>query len=333
MAFCTKCGKELRETDQFCFFCGEPVRETGDKAKNTELAQEVEQERVQADTQVNQAKAAGKEQEESHDAGMREESGSRRKWIMGGAAGLALIAIVLAIIIGTHASGDGPQEDPAQNRIQSGEASQAELSQSREGSVPAEQSTEDMLRQIIARIEAQSGFVTNSSWEPLAESGDFNGDGTQEFLAVYEIKNSGGIDVMYDVWSLESKGPVRLKSEVLFKEVGGNNGVVGIVNPGGKAYLAVYRYEPQGDMFNNYYRYIPWNEKESGFLESDIYLENHGNYNNENQGRYIMGDTAVEKNQFDARYAELTKWVYRLDFLGGGGDGGIKTFAEMKTDN
>lgn len=331
MAFCTKCGKELRKTDQFCFYCGEPVREPGDTVNNIKPAseQEGENERKQA-AEAGPAKAAGKETEPHMDTGVREKNGSKRKLFIGGAAGLILIAVILAIGIGMHSSGDKPQQAPAQTDMQSGEASPAAASQSTEGSAPTGQSTEDMLRDIIARIEAQPGFVTDSSWEPLAASGDFNGDGTQEFLAVYEMKNSGGINVMYDVWSLPSRGPVRLKSEALFKEVGGNNGIVGIVNPEGKPYLAVYRYEPQGDRFNNYYRYIPWSETESAFLESDIYLENHGNYNNENQGRYIMGDTAVEKGEFNTRYAELTKWVYRLDFLGGGGDGGVRTFAEMK---
>ena len=42
-----------------------------------------------------------------------------------------------------------------------------------------------------------------------------------------------------------------------------------------------------------------------------------------------MGDTAVEKEKFDAKYRELTAWEYRLDLLGGAGDGGVKTFDDF----
>lgn len=29
--FCTKCGRALREGEEFCLFCGEPVRDIGAK--------------------------------------------------------------------------------------------------------------------------------------------------------------------------------------------------------------------------------------------------------------------------------------------------------------
>ena len=34
MAFCTKCGKELTENDNFCPSCGEPVADKDTKTEN-----------------------------------------------------------------------------------------------------------------------------------------------------------------------------------------------------------------------------------------------------------------------------------------------------------
>lgn len=182
----------------------------------------------------------------------------------------------------------------------------------------------------IAAIESEEGYVSDSSWKPLAVTTDFNGDKVQEFLAIYEVKSGAVINVMYDVWSLQKSGAVKLKSEVLFKEVGGNSGVVGIVEAGGKPYLAVCRYEPQGEQFNNYYIYYPWETDKSALGESAVYLENHGMYGQEEKGKYILGNTTVKKSKFDARYKELSNWVYRLDLLAGAGDDGVMTFEDMK---
>lgn len=193
-------------------------------------------------------------------------------------------------------------------------------------SVPAAAGT---AQDVIREIESQPGYTKSPYWEPLAASDDFNGDGTKELLAVYEMKDNSGINVMYDLWSLGKPEPQKLKSEVLFKEVGGNNGIAGIVNPEGEPLLAVYRYEPEGDLFHNYYTYFSWEKDKSALGDSGYYLECHGSYEKEEQGRYILGDTAVEKSKFDAKYKELTQWTYKLDLQGGAG-GGVGTFDDMK---
>ncbi len=45
MAFCTKCGKELRDGDKFCFYCGEPVRggNEGEEGKRSEPVKQEEE--------------------------------------------------------------------------------------------------------------------------------------------------------------------------------------------------------------------------------------------------------------------------------------------------
>lgn len=183
---------------------------------------------------------------------------------------------------------------------------------------------------VIEKIEATSGFVSNGTWEPLAVADDFNGDGVQELLAVYEVNSGSGMQVMYDVWSLGSKGAVCLKTDILFQEVGGNSGIVGIVKEDGTAYVAIERHEPEGDAFNNYFSYIPWNSDESSLEESDVYMESHGTYGEEDKGRYILGDSSVDKKEFDERQADFSNWLYKLNILDGAGNGGVKTFDDIK---
>ncbi len=187
----------------------------------------------------------------------------------------------------------------------------------------------DMVQEVIREIENQPGYTNSPYWEPLAAADDFNGDGIQELLAVYEMKDNSAVNAMYDLWSLKESGPQKLRSEVLFKEVGGNNGIVGIVNPGGEPLLAVYRYEPEGDLFHDYYTYFSWERDKSALGDSGYYLECHGNFEKEEQGRYILGDAAVEKSKFDAKYKELTQWTYKLDLLGGAVSG-ARTFDDLK---
>lgn len=184
--------------------------------------------------------------------------------------------------------------------------------------------------EIIEKIEKTEGYTKTDYWEPLAVMEDFNGDGVEEFLAVYEVKHGNTIDVLYEVWSLEESGAKKVKSEVLFTEVGGNNGVVGIVEAEGKSYLAVYRYEPEAEQFNNYYIYYPWDTQKSKLGDSVIYLECHGTYDKEEKGRYIIGDTSVEMSKFNERYEELTNWVYRLAILEGSEGNGVMSLEEMK---
>lgn len=183
---------------------------------------------------------------------------------------------------------------------------------------------------VIAKIEAKTGYVSDGTFKPLVVAEDFNGDGTRELLAVYEIESGSGVSAMYDVWSLGEKKSVCLKSEELFWEVGGNSGSVGIAKSNDKAYLAIEAKEPDGDGFNNYYEYIPWSETKSEIEEDGgVYMESHGNVEQPDKSRYIVGDTTVEKSEFDERQKDF-EWIYKLDILAGATDDGVMTFDEMR---
>lgn len=183
--------------------------------------------------------------------------------------------------------------------------------------------------EIAEEIEGKSGYTTSAMKEPLGVVDDFNGDGIQEFLAVYEVKNGSRIDVMYELWSLSGADAVQIESDVLFTEVGGNQGVIGIVESDGTVYLAIERKEPEGENFNNYYMYFPWDAEESRLDEAAVYMESHGTYGSEEKGRYILGDTKTDKSQFDERYDDFSNWIYKIDPLSGA-DGAVMSFEDIK---
>lgn len=193
-----------------------------------------------------------------------------------------------------------------------------------------ENDSEDIVREVIEKIEGQQGYIDKGTWEPLAVIGDFNEDGTKELLAVYPVKNGNTFEEMYDLWRLENTRVERIKSEILFKEVGGNYGTAGIVKTGDIFYLAVIKKEPAGENFNFYYSFIPWNPKESRLGEEEYYMESHGTYGEEEKGRYILGDSVVDKDTFDAKMEEFSDWIYMVDLAEGAGSGGAKTFEELK---
>lgn len=184
-----------------------------------------------------------------------------------------------------------------------------------------------MVADVISDIKKQPGFITDSSWEPLAVFNDFNGDNVKELLAVYEVKKSdGGILVMYELWTFPETGGIELKSDILFSEVGGNSGVIGIVKSGDTNYLAIEQHMPEGDVFNNYYFYEPWNTDTSSLGESTVYMEGHGTFGEEDQGRYILGDTSVVRSDFEARQNDFSDWLFKINILEGAGNGDVMTF-------
>lgn len=192
------------------------------------------------------------------------------------------------------------------------------------------ESMKRVLSDLISQIKKQEGFVENSSWKPLAVLDDFNGDNNKELLVVYELKNGNGWpDVMYELWNVSETKAVKVKSEILFAEVGGNSGEVGIVKSEGKNYLAVVRHEPEGDTFNDSCIYFPFTSGAGLLGEECVYMERHGNFGEEDKGRYILGDTKVEQKEYDARALDFSNWLYRLDIFKGDENGNVMTFDDL----
>lgn len=235
-------------------------------------------------------------------------------------------ATALSDILFSLKFGDDGADDLKKQKEQEDE-DEKEDENSKEDADANEQGT---VAEILNEIEGSAGFASDSTWEPLVAADDFNGDGTQELVAVYEAKDGSTFNMMYEVWSLGKK-PVKLESAVLFAEVGGNSGTVGIVKKDdGKVYLALEQENPEGEDFNNYYTYTPWEEDESSLGDAWYYLESHGSYGQEEQGRYILGDTTVSKEEFDRKREEFSDWTYKLDPLAGPEDDGVMTFEEAK---
>lgn len=190
--------------------------------------------------------------------------------------------------------------------------------------------TDRLVADLIKQIESQPGFASAGSWEPLAVVDDFNGDGVQEFLCLHEMKNGSEWVAVYELWSLGESGSKKIRFEVLYKEVGGCNGTVGVVRNNRGVYLAVLRSEPAAEYFNDYFIYHPWEKQESKLGDASVYIERHGKYGQEEDGKYILGDTRVGKAEYDAKYEEFNNWVYRLNIFKGPEGDGVKTFADMK---
>ncbi len=179
---------------------------------------------------------------------------------------------------------------------------------------------------ILDAIEADPDFSSDPVFEPLGAAADFNDDGTWELLAVYE----SGTDVCYELWSMPASGPVKLDEGVLFTEVGGNGGTAGIAKDGeGMTYLALERSEPDGDRFYTNYTFTPFAAGESALGDGWVYLECQGTYGDEANGRYILGDTQVEKAEFDQRLNEFAR-MYTIDILAGAGNGDVMPFDVLR---
>lgn len=170
--------------------------------------------------------------------------------------------------------------------------------------VPAAGSDDDWhvpgLGEAIDWIEGLPQYNASPAFEPLGCVADFDDDGCQDFLAVYEaIAGNGTYYVAYCVYTLPEDGPKLLTDGVLYQEVGGNGGSLGIAKgKDGSAYLTRFTKEADGSSIHNYYEYIPfW---DLGVTENNIYrMESQWDVNTPEQGNYILGGNRVDQEAFD----------------------------------
>lgn len=342
MAFCIKCGNQLREGDKFCIRCGAPVH-------GTQNPQPVPQPGQQAAPPPSPKKKP-----------------ELWKYVLTASVTfLAAAVLFLAVLKITGTKTDSGTADAAlPDALVSAPALQAEAPQSaapsetpgpsptsqREFSVvqsPTPTETQAVPASpdvppvepeptlsavpgpadILEEIEGRAGFLTDSPWDPLAVYNDLNRDGVEDVLAIYEVMDGGMVQVQYELWSLDPSGPIQLGADTLYTEVGGNSGYVGIVRQDSDTYLAVVRSEADGDSFSDYYLYIPWDE--NGLGSSVCYLESRTSLNG-GYDRYILGATKVSQEDFEARQADFSNLLYKVDLLAGAGNGDVMTFADIK---
>ncbi len=307
MAYCSKCGQELREDDRFCPRCGAPVH-TGPE-RTTEKKTEY------------------------------------WKYVL--TAAVAVLAVAAVALLAVRLSGR-PEPEPEPNAVLEESAvpspSQTPVTPEAPAAVSAEPTPESTPEptpeptpestpesssplDVLYAIEVNPDYVADSPWEPLAVCEDLDRDGVEEVLAVYEMKDGDTVRVVCDLWRLEEL-ICQVGTWDLYTEVGGNSGSAGVAWQGDQAYLALMIQEPAGDSFNDYTRFIPWAGRDLD--EAEIYLECHGTYGEEDSGRYILGDTRVSREDYEAREAEFLPLVYELNLLSGAGNDGVMTFETMK---
>lgn len=331
MAFCTKCGKELKDGDKFCYYCGaqvNPRNTTGQSAAQGQASQ-------------------GKGKDGTPAAG----ADIKKLTVAVAAAVLVLSGVFIGANMkrakepavqvaadqdtrGVDAADPDAVDAAKETELEeiSSEGVSSENQSDKEDTTSGQSyNAQELAMEVIASIESKPRYGTGVSFEPLAAVDDFNGDGIRELLAVYELRNNENtVEVMYGLWSLQGTEAKSLEEGVLFTEVGGNSGIVGIVEREGTIYLAIEWSEPAGELFNKYYSYVPMSKTESALESAWYYMESHGSYTDETaEGRYILGDTKVDKSEFEAKIQEFSDRIYVLDLLNGPGDG-VMTFDEMK---
>lgn len=202
------------------------------------------------------------------------------------------------------------------------------------GPAPAEQKIQadnnQIIEAVLSQIERTDGFVQpDSYYQPLASFTDIDGNGTYELLVLYKVKqpNDQGnneFKALYDVYVVKDGACTAVtKGNLLYLEVGGNSGTLGLAVDKAKApYLVVSSSSPQGDRFNNTVRYIPFSRDQTKLEESALYLESQGVYGEEDQGSYRVNGAKTGKADFEARQTEFQSLWTDLNLNWGPGNGG-----------
>lgn len=179
-----------------------------------------------------------------------------------------------------------------------------------------------MVDEILSEVESRSDFLApDSYYEPLVSLTDIDKNGVSELLVLYKTKD---YQVKYCVWSFVRNSYSLLKEDILYAEVGGNSGSLGLaLDENNIPYLVLEARNPQGDRFHNTYTYIPWNHEQTEFSDQEtVVLESSGTYGEEEKGTYTLAGTRVDKKIFDDWRDDFTQNWTALDLNKGEGNGG-----------
>lgn len=178
----------------------------------------------------------------------------------------------------------------------------------------------ECLDEAIDWIEDSQQFIEDYAFEPLGCVDDFDGDGYRDFLAVYQAQAGNGmIYAAYCAFTFLEDGPKLLKDGVLYQEVGGNGGSLGIAKGrDGSIYLTRFTREPDGDGPHNFYEYELWDSL--GETGENIYrMESQWNVDYPEKGTYLLGGKKVDKAAFEAS-RENYEEMYSIDIVQGHGN-------------
>lgn len=202
------------------------------------------------------------------------------------------------------------------------------------GPSPAQQESRadnnQVIEAVLRQVEATEGFVQpDSYYQPLASFTDVDGNGTYELLVVYKVKQPSNqsfdeYKALYDVYAVKDGVCTAVtKGNLLYLEVGGNSGTLGLAVDKAKApYLVVSSSSPQGDRFNNTVRYIPFSRDQRKLEKPELSLEAQGVYGEEDQGSYWVNGSKTGRADFEARQTEFQSLWTDLNLNRGPGNGG-----------
>lgn len=224
---------------------------------------------------------------------------------------------------GSSSSEESVPEEPS-SEVESSEDGKEDAPVSADSGAD-ETDVNEIIDDILDEIEDVPGFVEpDSYYQPLVSFTDIDGNGVSELVALYKVKKDGSFQVLYDVYSVKDGSCTALRTgSLLYEEVGGNSGTIGLaVDKAKGTYLKLERREPQGDRFNNYTVYMPWENGQMDFSKFVVTLDAHGVYGEEDEGSYAIDDIPATKKEYEARETEFTNLWTDLDLNMGPGNGG-----------
>lgn len=155
----------------------------------------------------------------------------------------------------------------------------------------------DNVLAVLKAITERSDYVLGD-FEPLIGVTNVNKNGRAEILAVYETKDDNSYKVSYDVWSADAQLTYRVMSGILYFEIGGNGGVVYLLqDSSGAPYVMLEQSMVSGEYFQvTFYLYK--------FSSDETTIDSYGAW--EAEGRYDTEHGGIA----EAKYSMLqSDWV------------------------
>ncbi len=156
---------------------------------------------------------------------------------------------------------------------------------------------------ILDRIEGQDGFCTDPGDgfgpRPIGSVTDVNGDGSYEFLALYELERGGSRFAVYELWTIQAGGALQLDQGVLYEAAGSDMGTVFLYEKDGAEYLGKWAglFDDDGG-YTSRTEYTPLSGDESALLYDEAtVLESVAPADGDDEF-YIDGE-AVSESAFD----------------------------------
>lgn len=342
MAFCKFCGNQIDNDSVFCSSCGKRL---SGSAQSVRYPPPPEPERQRTETAEQRAQRYRNMARQSSGSYGNAGGGSARqkspiKYVIP-AALAAFIAVMLFINSASNRSSGSdsgkkvvpptppvvsisipPELFNVKPTVEQPESSPEPTDEVGDDEEELFENIGDNVVAVLSAITGRSDYILGS-FEPLIGVTDVNGNGCAEILAVYETENNGTYEVRYDVWRAESRIASRVESDVLFYEIGGNGGVLHLLQGSdGAPYVMVEENRIMGETFNMYYCFYSYSDDETELELHDV-MQCDGRYDTENGGiaeanyyTYYSDRVDISANEFKQYFDNYTT-VYSLDIVSG----------------